>query len=144
MAWYIKNLHQSLIAVQLANQCNWPGLDDGPAAIEHRRCIDDEADAEALRVVMTEQPDEVLDKLIVHVGRAEVLKVEHYTQTVDDVLVTFLTRQLLHTVNQLQQLHHAFSAWHSLVTGHHNGLPDYKTPLHQLLLQKFHLQKAAS
>jgi len=59
---------------------------------------------------MTEQPDEVLDKLIVHVGRAEVLKVEHYTQTVDDVLVTFLTRQLLHTVNQLQQLHHAFSA----------------------------------
>jgi len=30
-----------------------PGLDNGPATIEHRRCIDDEADSKPLRVVMT-------------------------------------------------------------------------------------------
>lgn len=72
-----------------------PWSDDGPTAVEHHGRVDDETGAQSLWVVLAEQPDEVLDKLVVHVGGAEVLHVKHDAQVVNDVLIAALARTLL-------------------------------------------------
>ena len=45
--------------------------------------------------MVTQQPDEILEKLVVHVVGAEVFQVKDDAQCVDDFLVALVARQLL-------------------------------------------------
>lgn len=72
-----------------------PAFDDGPAATEQWGRVDDETDSKSLRVVSTQQPDQVLHHLVVHTAQTEVLQVKHYTQVVHHLLETLLTRLFL-------------------------------------------------
>nr|CAD7590115.1 unnamed protein product [Timema genevievae] len=72
-----------------------PALDDAPTSREECGGVQYQTDAQALRVVTTQQPDEVFDHLIVHTAETELLEVEHDTEVVDHLLETFLARLLL-------------------------------------------------
>ena len=72
-----------------------PRSDYSPAAIEDHGRVDNEADTESLRVIFTQQPDEVLHKLVVHVGHCEIAEIEHYAQIVHHILVTLRAPLLL-------------------------------------------------
>lgn len=74
---------------------NLPSFDDGPAAREQGWGVNDEADPEPLRVVATEEPDQVLDHLVVHAAHAEVGQVKNNAQIVDHLLKTLFTSFLL-------------------------------------------------
>lgn len=62
-----------------------PSSDHWPDGRKDRRRIDDQTDAHALRIVTTEQPDNVLDQLIVHAARIEAGQIENDAQIVGDL-----------------------------------------------------------
>lgn len=74
-----------------------PTTDDTPAPRENCRRVENETDAQPLRVVLAEQPDEVFDKRIVHAVKAKILKIEDDAQVIYHFLEALLARLLLRT-----------------------------------------------
>ena len=72
-----------------------PAADHRPDGGEDCRRVENEAHAQPLRVVFAQQPDDVLDQLVVHAGRAELGQVEHDAQVVRHLLKAFAAGDLL-------------------------------------------------
>lgn len=81
-----------------------PGLDDGPDRGEHHRGVQHQTRSEPLREVLAEQPNQVLDQLVVHAGRAEPGQVEHDAQVVGDLLEALFARLVQAVHDELGQL----------------------------------------